>query len=577
MKTPGRILMGLASLALVFLAISGIGLHLKRAGGLKAVLKKINVLEIKRDGHAQLSRLLLIPILIIAASGVYLSAVRFAPALPNTPTAPTVGSVPLNKILLKDVKKVSYPVVDDEPLVVELLEETLFFDKKSGKLTKTEQLPLSERLRVLNFVLHTGEGTRGWAGVLLLTTLGMVFLSFTGFQMVAQKWRLKKHQVMPTDDAEIIVLVGSETGHTWRFADALEDAFAEKKIKVNTLGMENIPKISGHKTVFFLTSTYGDGDAPENAKGVIKQLKAQFSNAQSVQFSVLGFGSTRYPGYCSFAETLLNQVVVLKNAKECVPYMTVDNQSALHFIDWVRAVNKSKKYDLTIDLKKLKPVRKKGLETFKIIEKKEQGDTFLLRVLHSDKLKIQSGALLGVYPPDENVERYYSVASISATELVLVIKRTGVCSHFLGNLAEGSGFEAFVKPNPTFYCPVDDKPVLMIANGTGIAPFLGMQSSKSVLYWGGRHWTDFELFSNYCNTPNVVFSREKELVYVQDLLLKREVEVVNLLSSGGTVMICGSLTMLSGVMEVLGKITASHQLPSVDELKKQGRILADCY
>jgi sulfite reductase (NADPH) flavoprotein alpha-component len=147
-------------------------------------------------------------------------------------------------------------------------------------------LPLSERLRVLNFVLHTGEGTRGWAGVLLLTTLGMVFLSFTGFQMVAQKWRLKKHQVMPTDDAEIIVLVGSETGHTWRFADALEDAFAEKKIKVNTLGMENIPKISGHKTVFFLTSTYGDGDAPENAKGVIKQLKAQFSNAQSVQFRV---------------------------------------------------------------------------------------------------------------------------------------------------------------------------------------------------------------------------------------------------------------------------------------------------
>lgn len=33
LKTPGRILMGLASLALVFLTISGIGLHLKRAGG----------------------------------------------------------------------------------------------------------------------------------------------------------------------------------------------------------------------------------------------------------------------------------------------------------------------------------------------------------------------------------------------------------------------------------------------------------------------------------------------------------------------------------------------------------------
>ena len=66
LKTPGRILVGLGSLALVFLAISGIGLHIKRAGGFKAIFSSIKVLEIKRDGHALWSRLFLITIFILA-------------------------------------------------------------------------------------------------------------------------------------------------------------------------------------------------------------------------------------------------------------------------------------------------------------------------------------------------------------------------------------------------------------------------------------------------------------------------------------------------------------------------------
>ena len=363
LKTPGRILMGLASLALVFLAVSGIGLHIKRAGGLKALFNSIKVLEIKRDGHAQWSRLFLIPILVVAVSGTYLSIVRFAPVSSNSVIVSAVNTTPLDKILLKDVKKVNFPVMDEEPLVIELSDRNLYFDKTKGRLIKTELMPVSERLRVVNFMLHTGEGTKGWAGVLLLTSLVMVFLSFTGFQMVVEKWRLKKHKAALSDDAEIIILVGSETGHTWRFADALEEAYQKLGINVNTLGMEHFPKLSGRKTVLFLTSTYGDGDAPENAQNIIEQLEEKLSNAEAIQFSVLGFGSSQYPAFCAFAEQLRNQIVNLENVREIIPYMTVDNQSVVQFIDWVRALNKSQKISLTINTKQLHPIRKKGLES----------------------------------------------------------------------------------------------------------------------------------------------------------------------------------------------------------------------
>lgn len=106
-----------------------------------------------------------------------------------------------------------------------------------------------------------------------------------------------------------------------------------------------------------------------------------------------------------------------------------------------------------------------------------------------------------------------------------------------------------------------------------------MQSPHTILYWGGRNSTDFDLFADYAssNKSHLVFSREKDGAYVQDLLTKRETEVVEFLKNQGTVMICGSLTMWSGVQQQLESLTASFQLPSVDELKKQGKILVDCY
>lgn len=580
LKTPGRILVGLASLALVFLAVSGIALHIKRAGGIRAALNPIKILEIKRDGHAVLSRWFLIPILILAVSGTYLAVVRFikAPTKQTLKIEANTANSRLNAILLSAVKKVSFPVLEEDPLVVELADRHLYFDKSSGKITKIEQVTLSERLRVLNYNLHTGEGSRWWSAILLLSSVVMLFLAFTGFQMVVEKWRTRQQKHLVDPNANTYILVGSETGHTWRFATVLEEAYAQMGTPVSTLSLNKLPAITGKKTLLFLTSTYGDGDAPENAQGVLKQLEKKLSGAESVQFSVLGFGSSIYPAYCAYASTLRDKLKSIANTQEIVPYLTVDNQSIEHFIEWIKALNKYSGTGLLIDTKKLKPVRRKNLDTFHILEKTEAGETFLLRVAYSPSRAIISGDLLGVYPPEENIERYYSIAVREEGELVLVIKRTGLCSNYLGDLGVGDQFEAFVKRNPTFYRPAA-VPVLMVANGTGIAPFLGMQGAKSQSFWGGRYPADFEPYRSYFteNSYWLKFSRDETPGYVQDLLVEQTPQIVQLLSGNGVVMICGSLTMLKGVWEVLEKMAKEHGLSHPDELKREGRILVDCY
>ncbi len=53
-------------------------------------------------------------------------------------------------------------------------------------------------------------------------------------------------------------------------------------------------------TVFVLTSTYGDGDAPSSASQFIAQL-GNFQAENALKFVVLGFGDHQFPKFCQYA------------------------------------------------------------------------------------------------------------------------------------------------------------------------------------------------------------------------------------------------------------------------------------
>src|SRR5690606_6451146 len=98
---------------------------------------------------------------------------------------------------------------------------------------------------------------------------------------------------------------------------------------------------------------------------------------------------------------------------------------------------------------------------------------------------------LSVFPNGDETVRQYSIAKMG-DEILLSIKKHefGRGSNYLFKLQIGDIIKAAVENNQDFHFPKKAKSAILIANGTGIAPFLGMRdehrNTSIKLLWGGR-------------------------------------------------------------------------------------------
>ena len=158
-------------------------------------------------------------------------------------------------------------------------------------------------------------------------------------------------------------------------------------------------------------------------------------------------------------------------------------------------------------------------------------------------------------------------------------------------MKEGESLNAKLIKNSSFHLPAKKNDVAMIANGTGIAPFLGMIDENTGknnihLYCGFRKETEMTKFydsfaeNNQRNrrlaSYSVAFSREKDHHYVMDLVQRDQEKFVKIFTGGGTVMICGSLKMQHDIENTLRGICTINGL-DYENFKTAGQILTDCY
>ena len=142
----------------------------------------------------------------------------------------------------------------------------------------------------------------------------------------------------------------------------------------------------------------------------------------------------------------------------------------------------------------------------------------------------------------------------------------GVASNYLSNLKKGDRLSCTVRAsNVGFHLPNDTKiPVIMIAAGTGIAPFRGFVQERAaqifcgrdvgptILYYGCRTEQDF-LYSNEFHKwsqfdaiqVKVAFSRQSEKKYVQDLIWQDRQQITEWNRQGARFYICGSAKKLA--------------------------------
>src|SRR5690606_25238841 len=212
---------------------------------------------------------------------------------------------------------------------------------------------------------------------------------------------------------------------------------------------------------------------------------------------------------------------------------------------------------------------------------------------NGDKLKFTSGDLLAIYPANDNRERLYSIGKVDGNiQLVVKLYENGLGSEFLNSLSAGDVINARIISNTSFHLPTKAPAIAMVANGTGIAPFLGMiaQNSKKKnirLYSGFRKESPVtqlyrkhaELFTHKKQLQDLqfAFSREDNRIYVMDLINRDADYFAELLQNGGVIMICGALAMQTDVENTLGKICLERNHVALDSYKSNGQILTDCY
>lgn len=197
--------------------------------------------------------------------------------------------------------------------------------------------------------------------------------------------------------------------------------------------------------------------------------------------------------------------------------------------------------------------------------------------------------------------REYSIASVpSDGALHLLVRQMqredgspGIGSGWLTMHADVGGEIALrIRSNPAFHAPDDNRPLLLIGNGTGLA---GLRALLKARIKAGRHrnWLLFgerERASDFYHGDEIlrwqrdglierldlIWSREGDArEYVQDRLRTHHHVLSQWVEQGAAIYVCGSLAgMAPGVDAVLRETLGAE---TVERLREEGRYRRDVY
>lgn len=439
----------------------------------------------------------------------------------------------------------------------------------------------------------------------------------------------------------------------WRTATSLQEA--RQPVTVKTVQQLTLEDLQSAQQILFVASTYGTGDAPDLAAGFAKKILNTKIDLSHTHFAVLALGSKEYPdNYCSFGHAIAawlkqNQAHALFDTIE------VDNANHEDIQCWNNALAKSSKLDLqamhidktfdrwTLKQRNLLNPNSLGAPAFNI-ELQAQHEVHWQA---GDIAEIQSGnspARIAAFmtkhqiPPQTQVEslavsieqalwdkqlntevepfanmehllkqlhtlasREYSIASIPSQQTLRLVVRQQ--SDHTGELGLGSGWLTAhteigqeialrIRNNESFHLIDDNRPIICIGNGTGIAGLMSLiharvraNYTQNWLIFGERqrehdffYQSTIEAWQNtgMLERLDLAFSRDQsEKVYVHHVLRNHAAELISWFNRGAVIYVCGSIQgMASDVDQALIDILGEN---TVEQLRQDGRYRRDVY
>lgn len=439
----------------------------------------------------------------------------------------------------------------------------------------------------------------------------------------------------------------------WSTATSLQEAHQPVLVKpVQQLTQSDLEQ---HEQVLFVISTYGTGDAPDLATSFAKKLLKANLDLKHMNYAVLALGSKEYPDtYCSFGHAV-DAWLKINGAHALFNTIEVDNVNLSDIQNWNQSLAKATKLDLhAVNLEKVFDTWKLqqrdllnpnslGQPAYNIelnakheaiwqagdIAEIQPGNSperihaflqkhHILKNTKVDSLEISiekalwNKDLTGEIEPFANLDhlleqlptlptREYSIASIPSQQVLRLVVRQQHDES--GNLGLGSGWltqhtqinddvALRIRTNESFHLIDDNRPIICIGNGTGIAGLMSLLHTRTrhdytenwLIFGERQRACDFFYASTIeawqttgmLKRLDLAFSRDQEQrMYVQDVIRQNAAELVSWIERGAVLYVCGSIDgMASGVDQALVEILGDEQ---VDELRQQGRYRRDVY
>ncbi|HEX2331713.1 MAG TPA: flavodoxin domain-containing protein [Burkholderiales bacterium] len=116
---------------------------------------------------------------------------------------------------------------------------------------------------------------------------------------------------------KVTILVGTMTGTAQLCAQEIELALDDGETEVETLMMDNLDaSVFSRPSVFLVcTSTYGQGDVPDNARALYEDLKQARPDLSHVRYGVFGLGDRTYAETFNFGGKRFDDILTELGAK----------------------------------------------------------------------------------------------------------------------------------------------------------------------------------------------------------------------------------------------------------------------
>jgi sulfite reductase (NADPH) flavoprotein alpha-component len=448
-------------------------------------------------------------------------------------------------------------------------------------------------------------------GVERIGIAAAITLLYVGFTVWCLRKPARERRVTQIHAADTLVAYASQTGFAQELAKQTATSLSGMlPVRLAALSQLEGEELARCRQALFVVSTTGEGDAPDSAAAFVRNALNGNAGLSNLKYGVLALGDREYDNFCGFGHQL-DAWLQRQGATPLFDIVEVDNGDEGALRHWQHQLSViSGKPDLP-------DWSVPTYQPWRLLERKllnagsSGGPCYHLALEPPTESNAQwhAGDIAEIDPYNSTwndneprrPHREYSIASLAADGTLHLLVRQmrrengelGLGSGWLTNDAPiGSTIALRIRSNENFHLPEDERPIIFIGNGTGIAGLRALIKARIAagyrrnwLIFGERqaHVDDFyaediRRWQNegWLEQSDLVFSRDQTSKrYVQHRLLEQEGLVREWISSGAAIYVCGSLEgMAPGVHTALLKIAGSDVL---EGLSAHARYRRDVY